>query len=450
MALRTRITYLEACAGVGMLGEGIRAALDWLGERARCVGYIERDSYAAATLVARMEDKALDRAPVWDDLTTFDGRAYRGKVDCFVAGFPCQPWSNAGKQLGTDDERWLWPDLFRIIVDVEPGIVFLENVPGLLSGHGLEYVLSDFASIGLDAEWCVIAAADASPPPDLATDSDAPAKVVEIIEATTGKVVDQIPVNDGPSHERYRVFILAYRHGDGFRLGEEPDQRAKRLRISPSRRRDALRRDRAVADAERSDVHEPNAGRRRRAATAAPESSGDVGYAKRDGRSAWEHWILPEATQSAGGRPENPESSGGELGHAEHGPSGNGAAGADASGVLANTERSRSQGLGPGEPQRGSELVARGGDWRVLAQPLFPPGPSDFDGWERVVADGSIDFRAPAVKPGVRVLVDGVALVVDQSRADQLRCAGNGVVPLQAALAFIELARRAGVIEWTG
>ena len=74
--------------------------------------------------------------------------------------------------------------------------------------------------------------------------------------------------------------------------------------------------------------------------------------------------------------------------------------------------------------------------------PLFAPGPGDFDGWRRVVADGSFDFRAPAVKPGVRVLADGMALVVDSSRADHLRCGGNGVVALQAAAAFVGLAKR--------
>lgn len=131
---RPRLATLEACAGVGMLSEGIHAACEHLGIAYQCVGYIERDGYAASALVARMADASLAPAPIWDDLATFDGEAWRGKVDCIAAGFPCQPWSTAGKRAGTDDARWLWPILARLIEDVRPSIVFLENVPGLCSG----------------------------------------------------------------------------------------------------------------------------------------------------------------------------------------------------------------------------------------------------------------------------------------------------------------------------
>jgi site-specific DNA-cytosine methylase len=62
----------------------------------RTVGQVERETYAAATLVARMEEAALDCAPVWDDVGTFDGRPWRGAVDIVTAGYPCQPISVAG------------------------------------------------------------------------------------------------------------------------------------------------------------------------------------------------------------------------------------------------------------------------------------------------------------------------------------------------------------------
>lgn len=65
----------------------------------------ESTAYAAACLVARMEDAALDQAPVWDCISTFDGRAWRGKVECVIGGPPCQPYSLAGRQRGHDDER---------------------------------------------------------------------------------------------------------------------------------------------------------------------------------------------------------------------------------------------------------------------------------------------------------------------------------------------------------
>ena len=100
-------------------------ALERLGIDYRCVAYVEREAYAAGVLMARMEDASLDQAPIWDDLTTFDGAAWRGCVDIVTAGFPCQPWSVAGSQKGTGDERWIWPDIAAIVRDVEPEIVFL-------------------------------------------------------------------------------------------------------------------------------------------------------------------------------------------------------------------------------------------------------------------------------------------------------------------------------------
>ncbi len=151
---------MALCAGAGGLELGLRLAL---GDDYRCVLYVEREAYAAAVLVARMEDKTLDRAPVWDDLTTIDSRPWRGVVDIVSAGFPCQPWSVAGKRQGTDDDRWLWPDIARVIHEVRPGYVFLENVPQLVRG-GLEHVLGDLATMGFDAEWDVLSAGNVGAP----------------------------------------------------------------------------------------------------------------------------------------------------------------------------------------------------------------------------------------------------------------------------------------------
>lgn len=150
---------LALCAGIGGLELGVGLAVPGY----RCVGYVERDAYAAATLVARMADEALDQAPIWDDLESFDGRAWRGVVDLVSAGFPCQPFSSAGKQLGLADERWLWPLVERIIGDVQPRWVVLENVPGLVR-HGLGPVLSGLARRGYDAEWGLFRASDVGAP----------------------------------------------------------------------------------------------------------------------------------------------------------------------------------------------------------------------------------------------------------------------------------------------
>lgn len=115
---------LSLCSGAGGLDLGLAIALPGY----RAVGHVERETYAAATLVARMEDASLDQAVVWDDVATFDGRPWRGAVDIVTAGYPCQPFSVAGKRRGADDPRHLWPHVARIIGEVEPPFVFLENV----------------------------------------------------------------------------------------------------------------------------------------------------------------------------------------------------------------------------------------------------------------------------------------------------------------------------------
>ena len=143
-----RIAYLNGlalCSGVGGLELGVRIATrgDF-----RVVCHVEREAYAAAALVARMEDEALDRAPVWDDLTTFDGRPWRGLVDCLTAGIPCQPYSKAGLQKGHADERALWPELVRIVEECEPARVFIENVPAFLKYF--EPVFSCLSGLGFE------------------------------------------------------------------------------------------------------------------------------------------------------------------------------------------------------------------------------------------------------------------------------------------------------------
>lgn len=120
---------LAVCAGIGGLELGVRLVL---GERFRTVCYIERDPAAVRVLRARIADGCLDDAPIYDDLCSFDGRPWRGLVDLVCAGLPCQPYSEAGEQLGNDDARALWPELVRVARECEPGGVFLENVPPFL------------------------------------------------------------------------------------------------------------------------------------------------------------------------------------------------------------------------------------------------------------------------------------------------------------------------------
>ena len=150
---------LFAGAGGGLL------ATQWLlGWRAVC--YVERDKYAVEVLKARIRDGLLNDAPIWDDVRTFDGRPWRGCVDIVSAGFPCQPWSVAGKREGERDDRNLWPDTIRIVREVRPRWCLLENVPGLLSGfHGyFGQILRDLAESGYDARWRMLSAAEVGAP----------------------------------------------------------------------------------------------------------------------------------------------------------------------------------------------------------------------------------------------------------------------------------------------
>ena len=83
-------------------------------------------------------------------------------VDVICGGFPCQPVSCAGKRKGAQDERWLWPEFYRVVCEVRPEWVIIENVPGLLSadsGRLFAGILRDLSSSGYDAEWNIVSAA---------------------------------------------------------------------------------------------------------------------------------------------------------------------------------------------------------------------------------------------------------------------------------------------------
>ena len=123
MAVRSP-RILSICTGAGGLDLGVKLACP----AARTVCYVEREAFAVAELVAAMEAACLDEAPVWSDLGSFDGTAWRGRVDWLIGGIPCQPHSTASNQRrGADDERDLWPAAARVIREVQPAVVFLET-----------------------------------------------------------------------------------------------------------------------------------------------------------------------------------------------------------------------------------------------------------------------------------------------------------------------------------
>ena len=143
---------LFAGAGGGILGGKL---LGW-----RTVCAVEWEQYPASVLCARQNDKILSPFPIWDDVQTFDGKPWRGIVDVVSGGFPCQDISAAGKGAGIDGERsGMWGEMARIICEVQPRFVFVENSP-MLTSRGLGRVLGDLASMGFNARWGVLGAAD--------------------------------------------------------------------------------------------------------------------------------------------------------------------------------------------------------------------------------------------------------------------------------------------------
>lgn len=155
---------LFAGAGGGLLASSL---LGW-----QTIGYVESDKNAAAILQARIRGGYLHDAPIWSDIRSFTKRnnttrRYIREMRSIssrlvvTGGFPCQPFSSAGKQLAADDPRNMWPATLRILSEIRPRYAYLENVPSILSGtHGyFGIILRGLAEIGYDARWGVLSAA---------------------------------------------------------------------------------------------------------------------------------------------------------------------------------------------------------------------------------------------------------------------------------------------------
>ncbi len=134
MANSEEITILSLCTGYEGLELGLARAL----ENPLRIVAVEIEAYAMANLVAKAEEGKLAVEAMWPDLRTFPAERFRGCFDFIVAGYPCQPFSVAGKRKGGTDERYLWPHICRIIEAVKPVYVCTENVSGLVSARILD------------------------------------------------------------------------------------------------------------------------------------------------------------------------------------------------------------------------------------------------------------------------------------------------------------------------
>lgn len=406
---------LSLCSGAGGLDLGVGLALS--GARAVC--YVEHEVTACEVLAARIADGALDDAPIWTDLHAFDGRPWRGKVVGIIGGYPCQPFSVAGKRLGTADPRHLWPSIARIIAECEPDWCFFENVGGHLRLGYFDVVRPDLERLGYRVTEGLFTAAEVGAP-----------------------------------HQRERLFILAHRYGAGLsgeRSGGVPgDGDAPRGHdangCSTSVAHAALRglgergepsRGHGQPDGGDGDVEHASRAQRARATGSGPDGErraasrpgeGIISVADPGVRQLSEPWGRPEGRDGAG------------------------PAGANHVGNTASERPGRS-----GEP----EQRFGGHDAMAAGFAAFPPGPSDHERWAAILRDRpdlapalsineeyelglSFPLASPKAQSEVRRSPHGLADGLDLPRAARLRLTGNGVVPLAAAHAFRTLTARLG------
>jgi len=152
-------TVISFCSGYG----GLERGLDLAGVEHRVIAYVEIEAFAIANLVAKMESGALVPAPIFTDIKTFPAHLFRDCVDIITGGYPCQPFSAAGKRLGTEDSRHLWPYIRQHIRTIRPSRCFFENVEGHIS-LGLREVIGDLEGAGYDATWGIFSAAEVGAP----------------------------------------------------------------------------------------------------------------------------------------------------------------------------------------------------------------------------------------------------------------------------------------------
>jgi DNA (cytosine-5)-methyltransferase 1 len=153
------MNHLDLFSGIG----GFSLALEKVGFKT--VAFCERDEYCRLLL-----QKHWKGVKIYNDIKKCKGEDFKkeiGTIDILTGGFPCQPYSVAGKQKGTDDDRYLWPEMFRVIKEVQPTFVIAENVRGLINiqdGMVFETVCSNLESEGFEVQTFVIPAAGVGAP----------------------------------------------------------------------------------------------------------------------------------------------------------------------------------------------------------------------------------------------------------------------------------------------
>lgn len=400
---------LSLCSGVGGLDRGFHGAFP----AARTVGYVEREAYAAATLVERMGKKEVDQAPIWGDLLTFDGKPWRGRVDTILAGTPCQDLSLAGLRAGIHGERSrLFFEAIRVARESGADFFLWENVAG--------------------------------------AERELPAVFAALEEAGYRGHALRLSVSQvGGSHVRRRIFVFAYTPAIAEQWRSVADSNGSEGREQPRRRGGEARPTDpgfvGEPGEEVADDHGIGRGER------ADEICGRQSVIAGSGEDLAHHHHHGRESERRPGSDEVPCRNLADR---------CGCAAMAAAGVsnVADTrgegfqggELSRAPGEREGAPRSATE---RGGDVRSTGFPDFaPPGPHELERWV-----GILEVR-PDLAPSeskVRRVADGVATGLDGDPvtgqwADRLRVLGNGVHELQAAVAFSWLASKAFEAECAG
>ena len=150
------IKVLDLFSGIGGISRGLEATGGF-----ETVAFCEIDPFCREVLKKHYPD-----IPIYEDVKTLHYDDSFPKIDMICGGFPCQSVSCAGKQRGEKDDRWLWPEFYRIVCEFKPEWVLVENVPGLLTAKNKEGIkgglfggiLRDFSEIGYDVQWQVLSA----------------------------------------------------------------------------------------------------------------------------------------------------------------------------------------------------------------------------------------------------------------------------------------------------
>ena len=202
-------TFGSAFSGIGGFDLGLERA-GWA-----CRWQIEIDEYRRKIL-ERHWPNVERRADIRTDTDGLE------RVDLIAAGFPCQPFSVAGRNRGEDDERNLWPETIRLIRQVGPQLALLENVPNLLSHQYFGTILGDLAEAGYDAEWFCVKASDFGA--SQRRDRLFIVAYTECAQLSRGRRARNVPSTSGADEE---ARLQRKRHGDSFKYGSNDVVAAK-------------------------------------------------------------------------------------------------------------------------------------------------------------------------------------------------------------------------------